>query len=171
MSYTMKQKADAAWENVARSDVRAAVDASIGAALSPVLERVARLENPPRARCSSIVRGIDGRACPDCSKPAASTEAPPHIEVIRNDLANNPDRKLSISDLRTYIAWLESRHSPAPAATDFRGTIAPGTTISVDVGPGQNISPAESEGSGGKTSGTPEPCPMRGCLETAPRRT
>ena len=94
----------------------------------------------------AYVRNYNRRACPDCSKPAASTEAPPHIEAIRNDLANNPDRKLSISDLRTYIAWLESRHSPAPAATDFRGTIAPGTTISVDVGPGQNISPAESHG-------------------------
>lgn len=58
MTDDLKQKADSAWDvchywsesNHAKDALRLAVEASLAEALAPVLERVARLENPLRRR-------------------------------------------------------------------------------------------------------------------------
>jgi hypothetical protein len=60
MTDDLKQRADAAWKSMGwgLDSLRAAVEASIQAALAPLVERVAMA--PKSARCTSILQGVDG---------------------------------------------------------------------------------------------------------------
>lgn len=69
MTDDLKQKADEAWENVARNDIRSAVEASIAAALAEALalERVARLEYRSTATATGVLPNGERVQCTECS--------------------------------------------------------------------------------------------------------
>lgn len=69
MTADLKQKETEAWENVGRNDIRAAVSASIAAALAEALalERVARLEYRSTATATGVLPNGERVQCTECS--------------------------------------------------------------------------------------------------------